>query len=86
MRASVKEPLVPQSGQVSSTWSARKRCLQFLQSTMGSVKWPTWPLATQARGFIRMAASKPTISSRSRILVRHQARLMLFFSSTPKGP
>src|SRR3954471_20697234 len=39
-RASVNEPVAPQLGHVlgSSSVSSRKRCLQFVQSTSGSVK------------------------------------------------
>jgi hypothetical protein len=33
-----------------------------------------------------IAASMPTTSSRRVTMCRHQAALMLFFSSTPSGP
>ena len=56
----------------SSGLSARKRLLQFLQSTSGSAKPATWPLASQTRGCMRIAASSPSMSSRSRTIARHQ--------------
>jgi hypothetical protein len=56
----------------SCSLSARKRPLQALQSTNGSVKPATWPLASQVRGCIRMAASSPTTSSLSLTMLRHQ--------------
>src|SRR5881409_146284 len=47
-RASVSSP--PHSGQrAPATWSARKRCLQPLQSTSGSVKPARWPEASHTR-------------------------------------
>ena len=70
----------------SSSLSARKRPLHVLQSTSGSTKPATWPLASQTRGFIRMDASSPSTSSRERTIVRHQWSLMFFLSSTPSGP
>ena len=47
--------------QSSMTLSARKRSLHSLQSIRGSEKPPTWPEATHTWGFIRMAASRPTL-------------------------
>ena len=47
---------------------------------------PTWPDVTQTWGCMRIPASSPTMSSRSWTIARHQARLTLFFSSTPSGP
>ena len=44
--------------------SARKRFLQLLQSTSGSVKPATCPLASHTRGCMRIAASSPSMSSR----------------------
>ncbi len=90
-RASVRVPRCPQLGQAISDGgplrsSARKRSLQLRQSTMGSLKPATWPETSQTRGFIMIAASIPTMSSRRVIISRHQAALMLFFSSTPSGP
>ena len=66
---------MPQVGQtsgsplISSTWSARNRPLQLVQSTMGSVKTSSWPEACQTRRAIRMLASRPTTSSRMRVIV-----------------
>ena len=69
LRASVSSP--PHSGHRSPwTWSARKRCLQLLQSTSGSVKFCRWPEASQVRGCCRMALSRPTTSLR---VVHHLA-------------
>ena len=48
----------------SQSWSARWRFLQSLQSTIGSAKPPTWPEASQMRGFMMIVASRPTTSSR----------------------
>ena len=47
---------------------------------------PTWPEVTQTWGCMRIPASRPTMSSRSWTIARHQARLTLFLSSTPSGP
>ena len=47
--------------QSSISLSARKRSLHSLQSMRGSEKPPKWPLATQVWGFMRMAASRPTL-------------------------
>ena len=86
-RASVKVPVSPQLGQASpSRLSARKRWRQLRQSTRGSVKFSTWPLARQTSGCMRMAASRPTMSRRPQTKVCHQWRLTLFLSSTPRGP
>ena len=41
--------------------SARWRLLQARQSSSGSEKLDTWPVVTQVWGFIRMAASSPTL-------------------------
>ena len=41
--------------------SARWRLLQARQSSSGSEKLATWPVVTQVCGFIRMAASSPTL-------------------------
>jgi len=60
--------------------------LQLRQSTMGSLKPLTWPDTSHTRGFITIAASSPTTSSRVWTIARHQAALMLFLSSTPSGP
>src|SRR5690554_4200071 len=85
---SVKLSLVPQVGQapLRSIWSARKRDLHCLQSTIGSVKLDTCPLASQTRGCIRIDASRPTIPSWICVISFHQKSRILFFSCTPIGP
>jgi len=85
-RASVSSP--PHSGQWarSSRWSARKRFLHALQSTSGSVKPSTWPLASQTLGCMRIEQSIPTMSSRARTTSVHHASLTLRLSSEPSGP
>ena len=72
--------------QSSMSLSARKRSLHSRQSIKGSAKPPRWPDACQVCGFIRIAASNPTLYGLSWTNFFHQAFLMLFFSSTPKGP
>ena len=72
--------------QFSTSLSARSRDLHFLQSIRGSEKLPTWPEASQAVGFMRMAASRPTISMRSVTNFFHQAPFKFLSSSTPRGP
>ena len=52
--------LLPDS-QASMSLSARCREPQPLQSTRGSEKLPTCPVVTQVVGFMRMAASRPTL-------------------------
>ena len=90
-RASVSVPRLPQLGQAISDGgpfrsSSRKRSLQLRQSTIGSLKPATCPEASHTRGFMMIAASMPTTSSRRVTMCRHQAALMLFLSSTPSGP
>ncbi len=90
-RASVSVPRFPQLGQAISEGgplrsSARKRSLQLRQSTIGSLKPATCPETSHTRGFMMIAASSPTMSSRSWTISRHQAALTLFLSSTPSGP
>ena len=63
--------------------SARKRCLQTRQSTIGSEKPPTWPEASHTRGCSISAESSATMSSRSCTIARSQAALTLPFMSTP---
>ncbi len=70
----------------SCSLSARKRPLHVLQSMSGSVNPATWPLASQTRGCMRMAASSPSTSSRMRTMAFHHWSLRFFFSSTPSGP
>jgi hypothetical protein len=70
----------------SAILSARKRALQALQSTSGSENPLTWPDASHTLGCIRIAASSPSTSSRSRTIAFHQRALTLFLSSTPSGP
>ncbi len=82
---------MPQFGQAISEGgpfrsSARKRSLQLRQSTIGSLKPATCPDASHTLGFMMIAASMPTTSSRSVTMCRHHAALTLFFSSTPSGP
>ena len=84
-RASVRS-FDPQFGQVSSIWSARHRSLHLRQSTSGSVNVARWPDASHTLGAMRIAASRPTMSSRSCTMARHQASMTLRLSSTPKGP
>ena len=43
-----------------------------MHSTRGSVKPETWPEVTQTLGFMRIAESRPTMSSRWWTKVRHQ--------------
>ena len=58
-----------------------------LQSTSGSVKLARWPLTPpRSPAAPRMAASRPTTSSRSCTIERHQASFTLRSSSTPSGP
>ena len=47
--------------QFSMSLSARWRILHALQSISGSLKVETWPEATHTSGFMRMAASSPTL-------------------------
>ena len=63
LRASTDLPRSKPSAwhQSSMTLSARKRSLHSLQSIRGSENPPTWPEATQTWGFMRMAASSPTL-------------------------
>ena len=87
-RASVNDFLAPQFGQTSgsSRWSSRKRCLQFVQSTSGSVKLARWPLASHTCGGDRIEASISTTSSRCCTIERTQASLTLRSISEPSGP
>ena len=65
------------SGQTeSSSLSARKRPLQTLQSTIGSLNPETWPETSHTRGFWMMAESSPTTFARAvtvRQLLRHES-------------
>ena len=93
-RGAVSVPLLPHTGHCASGWPGvpliavvgRKRFLHVLQSTSGSVKPATWPEASQTLGCIRIAASRPSMSSRSCTIDRHQRSLRFFLSSTPRGP
>src|SRR3954452_11765353 len=87
-RASVKESFVPQLGLVcgSSGLSRRKLFLHERQSTSGSVKFLRCPDASQMAGGLKIAASSPTMSSRSCTIERHHASLTLRRSCTPIGP
>src|SRR6478735_9232104 len=73
-RASVRS-LPPQLGHCltpfsSGNWSARSRVLQVRQSTIGSLKVSSCPLALSAARWVRIAPSIPTTSSRSRTFTR----------------
>ena len=70
----------------SSRWSTRVRVLHFLHSETRSANLSAWPEAFQTSGCMKMLASRPTTSSRIWTTFFHQARLTLFFSSTPSGP
>src|SRR4051812_14348168 len=88
-RGSVSSP--PHSGhflaanEEESNLSARKRDLHFLQSTRGSTNPATWPEASHTRGCIKIAASRPSTSSRS-VMAFHQSSFTFLLSSIPKGP
>ncbi len=89
-RGSVRSRL-PQFGQYFApsfcgSWSSRWRALHDLQSTIGSLKVASWPLAFHTARFMMIEPSMPTMSSRSRTLRRHQKSFRLRFSSTPIGP
>jgi hypothetical protein len=60
--------------------------LALLQSTNGSVKVSRCPDAAQTAGGPRMAASRPTMSSRIWTIANHQACFTLRSMFTPKGP
>ena len=49
----------------TKTWSARGRALQLRQSVIGSENVFSWPEYFQTSRFIRIAASSPSMSSRS---------------------
>jgi hypothetical protein len=87
-RASVKVPFVPHVGHVSGSSSLSSRCRapQWRQSTSGSVKLVRWPDASQMAGGESTEASRPTTSSRSCTIERHQASFTLRSISTPMGP
>ena len=70
----------------SISLSALCLVLHSLQSISGSENPDTCPDATHVSGFIRIAASSPTISFFSCINFFLQSALTLFLSSTPKGP
>mmetsp|Transcript_43726 Transcript_43726/g.140421 ORF Transcript_43726/g.140421 Transcript_43726/m.140421 type:complete len:300 (-) Transcript_43726:372-1271(-) len=76
----------PTSARAQKSWSARKRSLDSLQSTIGSEKPSMWPDAFQICGEPMMDESSPTMSSRLCTKSFHHARLMLLRSSTPSGP
>jgi hypothetical protein len=69
-----------------ASWSWRKRFLQTLHSTRGSVNPSTWPEASQTRGCMRMEASSPSTSSRWWTIRDHQRSFTFRFSSIPRGP
>ena len=84
-RASVNS-VDPQAGQTPSILSSRQRWWHFMQSTSGSVKVARWPEAAHTAGGDRMAASRPTTSSRRWTIASHQAFLTLRSRLTPSGP
>ena len=47
---------------------------------------PNYPDAFQIAGCMMMVASRPTTSSRSRVIARHQVSRRLRFNSAPRGP
>ena len=65
---------------------ARQRWWQWRQSTNGSVKLARWPEASHTAGGERMAASRPTTSSRRCTMASHHAFLTLRSMLTPSGP
>jgi len=69
-----------------SILSARKRALQSLQSTSGSLKFSTWPDASQTLGLMMMDESRPTTSSRERTKRFHHRSRTLRAISVPSGP
>ena len=84
-RESVKVVL-PHLGQTPSILSSRHRSLHLRQSTRGSVKVARWPEAAHTAGGPKMAASRPTMSSRICTMERHQAFFTLRSIKTPSGP
>jgi hypothetical protein len=77
----------PQVGHLLvSILSARKRLLQLLHSTSGSVNVAVWPLASHTFLFISIAASTPYMSSRSSTNIFHHSCITLRFRATPSGP
>ena len=70
----------------SIRWSVRNRLWQDVHSVSGSTNSVTWPLASHTSRARMTLESKPTMSSRSITMERHHSRLILFFSSTPRGP
>ena len=76
----------PQLGHTPSILSSRHRWWQLRQSTSGSVKLDRWPDASHTAGGERMAASRPTTSSRRWTMASHQAFLTLRSRLTPRGP
>ena len=62
-----------------SRWSARKRSLQWRQSTSGSVKPSTCPDASHTRGWRMIDESRATMSSRSRTIASSQRALTFSF-------
>src|SRR5688572_2290303 len=87
-RGSVNVPCLPQLGQVfgSSSLSRRKRFLQLVQSTSGSLKLARWPEASQIWGGPRIAASISTTSSRCWTMRRIHDSRILRSSNDPSGP
>ena len=84
----VKVPRLPQLGQRSgsSSLSRRKRLLQEVHSTRGSVNEARCPEASHTWGARITEESRPTMSSRVETIARHQASRTLRSNSTPSGP
>ena len=66
-------------------WSSRKRWWQLVHSISGSENDSRCPDASQTRGAMMMGSVLADVVAQLHV-ERHQARLMLFFSSTPSGP
>jgi len=70
----------------NSCLSTLNLCLHFVQITAMSVKFSTWPDASQTFGFVIIAPSIPTMSSLLWTWCFHHWALMLFFNSEPRCP
>jgi hypothetical protein len=78
---------LPRSARSAARWSSRQRRLHFpVQSTSGSLKPATCPLATQTWGFMMIEVSIGSMSSRSSTMLRHQRLRMFRRSRVPSGP
>ena len=92
--AKIRPPSVCPFRPMQRMWSARYRDFDSRQSTMGSLKPPTWPEATQVFGFMMIVQSTPTMWTRSPVgptmspwtMSSHHAFLRFRLSSEPYGP